>query len=102
MWFHGRARMNARDDNANAVSEMTKITISGERIRRCRSIATVNVEKTRALPSIERRTARLPAIGEFATYATARSTSRNSPIQVNHGPGFIRWSAVSGERWYDS
>src|SRR5476649_1565190 len=85
MWFQGRARMKARDDNANAVTDMTKITINCERIRRSRSIATFNVEKTRAPPSSERRTARLLAIDELAMYATARSTSRNSPIQISHG-----------------
>src|SRR5260370_65057 len=71
MWFHGRPRMNARDDSANAVTEMAKITISGERIRRSSSAVTFNAEKTRAPPSIDRRTARWPAMGEFATYATA-------------------------------
>ncbi|MNH29448.1 hypothetical protein D3C79_896790 [compost metagenome] len=94
--------MKAREDSANAVTEMIKMVISGERIRRSRSIVTVNVERTRAPPSIDRRTARLRAIGEFARYATATSTSRNSPIQVNHGRAFIRWSAATGGRWYDS
>ncbi|MNL13513.1 hypothetical protein D3C87_1344220 [compost metagenome] len=94
--------MKARDDSANAVTEMIKMVISGERIRRSRRIVTVNVERTRAPPSIERRTARLPAIGEFATYATATSTSRNSPIQANQGRAVIRWSAASGGRWYES
>src|ERR1700677_4903117 len=94
--------MNARDDSANAVTEMPKITISGEPIRRSRSVITVTEERMSAPLAIETRTAGLPATGEFARYATARSTSRNTPIHVNHGRSFARWTAVSGGRLYDS
>ncbi len=103
MWFHGRPRMKARDASANAVTEMAKITISGERIRRSSIIVTFSAEMARAPPSIESRSAGLPAIGEFATTATAAFTSRNTPIHVNHGRVFMRrFGASAGLSWDSS
>ena len=59
------------------------------------------IEKTSAPPSMDSRTARLPAMGEFAMTPTTRSITTNTAIHVSHGRGFERSLSASGARWYE-
>src|ERR1700759_4287345 len=90
--------MKAPDEIANDVTAMPNTTISGERMRRDSMTATFAAEKTSAPPSIVRRTAGWPPIGESATIATATSTRTNSPIHQNHSRAVEYFCAASAGR----
>src|ERR1700677_2068957 len=94
--------MNASEDSANDVTEMPKIFINGERIRRTSMTATFTLENTSAPPSIDTRTTRSAAIGEQASTPTATLINKNSAIQPSQRRGSPRRDAASGVGCHDS
>jgi hypothetical protein len=71
-------------------------------MRRDSMTATFTAEKTSAPPSIVRRTAGWPPIGESAMIATATSNRTNSAIHRSQSRGVEYTLGASGGRPYES